>query len=202
MANRYPLPIQRLIDEFAKLPTVGPKTAERYVFYLLRQVPADLNRFSQALAGLKQGLQFCSSCFRLSDAPVCSLCADPKRKADQLCLVADDKSLLALEATGHFAGVYFVLGGVLNAIEGIKPDNLRIKELAARLALGKVKEVILAFNPDMAGETTALYLARLIKQQSPQTTLSRLARGLPMGSDLEYADDITLENALKYRNQI
>jgi recombination protein RecR len=197
---RYPASIQSLIDHFSKLPTVGPKTAERYVFYLLKQHPENLQQFAQAIAELKEKTTICQTCLAIAENNPCAICSDAKRNRSIICLVADTRDLLAIEATGQYQGVYHCLGGVINTIEGVKPEQLNIKQLLARLKQATVKEIILAFNPDLEGETTALYLAKLLKPHKIKIT--RLAKGLPMGADLEYADEITLSNALKYRNEV
>ena len=197
---KYPKSIQNLIDHFSKLPSVGPKTAERYVFYLLSQHPEWLQGFAQAIAELKEKTTVCQNCLGLAEANPCGICSDQKRDHASLCLVADTRDLLALESTKQYNGLYFILGGTINTIEGIKPEQLNLKQLAARLKQDVTKEIILAFNPDLEGETTSLYLAKLLKPRKIKIT--RLAKGLPMGADLEYADEITLTNALKYRNEI
>ncbi|OGF24006.1 recombination protein RecR [Candidatus Falkowbacteria bacterium RIFCSPLOWO2_12_FULL_45_13] len=197
---RYLASIQNLIDHFTKLPAVGPKTAERYVFYLLKAHPESLQQFAQAIAELKEKTAVCRTCLSLAETNPCSICSDPKRNRSCLCLVADTRDLLAIESTKQYHGLYYCLGGVINAIEGIKPENLNLKELLSRLKPPLVKEIILAFNPDLEGETTSLYLNKLLKPYKIKIT--RLAKGLPMGADLEYADEITLSNALKYRNEM
>lgn len=207
---KYPKSIQSLIDHFSKLPSVGPKTAERYVFYLLAQHPESLQAFAQAIAELKEKTTICRNCLAIAEADPCEICSDQKRDHAVLCLVADTRDLLALEATGQYRGAYFILGGTINTIEGVKPEQLNLKQLAARLKQNTVKEIILAFNPDLEGETTSLYLAKLLKPHkiNPHAKfgvgikITRLAKGLPMGADLEYADEITLTNALKYRNEV
>lgn len=196
---RYPASIQNLIDHFSKLPTVGPKTAERYVFYLLKAHPEWLQGFAQAMAELKEKTTVCLNCLTIAETNPCSICSDPKRNHAIICLVADARDLLAIEATKQYSGLYHVLGGVINTIENIKLESLNIKQLLNRLK-PPVKEIILAFNPDFEGETTSLYIVKLLKPKKIKIT--RLAKGLPMGADLEYADEITLANALKYRNEI
>jgi len=197
---RYPTSIQNLIDYFSKLPSVGPKTAERYVFYLLKAHPEWLQGFAQALAELKEKTTVCQTCLSIAETNPCPICSDQKRNRATLCLAADSSDLIAIEATKQYNGLYFILGGVINTIEGVKPEQLNIKRLLARLKTAPIKEIILAFNPDLEGETTALYLAKLLKPLKIKIT--RLAKGLPMGADLEYADEITLSNALKYRNEV
>jgi len=197
---RYPKSIQNLIEHFSKLPSVGPKTAERYVFYLLKQHPEWLQGFAQAIAELKEKTIVCQNCLAIAETNPCSICADNRKNKSIICVVADTRDQLAIEATGQYNGLYHILGGVLNTIEGIKPEQLNIKRLLARLKTMPVKEIILALNPDLEGETTSLYLAKLLKPF--KIKLTRLAKGLPMGADLEYADEITLSNALKYRNEV
>lgn len=197
---RYPASIQNLIDQFSKLPTVGPKTAERYVFYLLRQHPEWLQQFAQAIAEVKEKTTVCQTCLSIAESNPCQICSNQKRNHAVICLVADTRDMLAIEATKQYNGVYHILGGVINTIEGIKPDQLNIKTLLNHLKQSNAKEIILAFNPDLEGETTSIYIAKLLKTHKIKIT--RLAKGLPMGADLEYADEITLSNALKYRNEI
>lgn len=197
---RYPSSIQNLIDHFSKLPTVGPKTAERYVFYLLKAHPESLQAFAQAIAELKEKITVCRDCLAIAETNPCTICSDQKRNRSVICLVADTRDLLAIESIKQYHGLYHVLGGVINTIEGIKPASLNLKELTSRLKQPAVKEIILALNPDLEGETTSLYLAKLLKPYKIKIT--RLAKGLPMGADLEYADEITLANALKYRNEM
>ena len=189
-----------MIDYFSRLPSVGPKTAERYVFYLLKAHPDSLQAFAQAIAELKEKTAVCQTCLSIAETNPCSICSDLKRNHSVICLMADARDMLAIEATKQYNGLYFILGGVINTIEGIKPEQLNIKPLAARIKQKGLKEIILAFNPDLEGETTALYLAKLFKPSKIKIT--RLAKGLPMGADLEYADEITLAHALKYRNEV
>lgn len=197
---KYPSSIQNLINHFSKLPTVGPKTAERYVFYLLKEHPESLQQFAQAIAELKEKTTVCRDCLAIAETNPCPICSDQKRNRSIICLVADTRDLLAIESIKQYNGLYHVLGGVINTIEGIKPESLNLKQFLNRLKQPAVKEIILAFNPDLEGETTSLYLAKLLKPYKIKIT--RLAKGLPMGADLEYADEITLSNALKYRNEM
>lgn len=197
---RYPKSIQNLIDYFSKLPSVGPKTAERYVFYLLKAHPEWLQGFAQVIAELKEKTTVCKTCLAIAENNPCLICSDKKRNQALLCLVADTRDMLVIEETKQYNGLYFILGGVINTIEGVKPEQLNIKALENRLKSGDIKEIILAFNPDLEGETTAMYLAKLLKLYKIKIT--RLAKGLPMGADLEYADEITLTNALKYRSEM
>ncbi|MDP2708726.1 MAG: recombination mediator RecR [bacterium] len=197
---RYPKSIQTLIDCFTKLPSVGPKTAERYVFYLLRQQPDSLQAFAQAIAELKEKTAVCQTCLSMAELNPCAVCSDEKRNKSLVCLVAGTRDMIAIESSRQYNGLYFILGGVINTVEGIKPEQLNIKILLSRLKQNQIKEIILGFNPDLEGETTSLYLAKLLKPYKIKIT--RLAKGLPMGADLEYADEITLTNALKYRNEV
>lgn len=207
---RYPASIQNLIDHFTKLPTVGPKTAERYAFYLLNQHPEWLQEFAQAIAEVKEKTTVCQTCLSIAESNPCQICSDQKRNHSVVCLVADTRDMLAIESTKQYNGVYHILGGVINTIEGIKPDQLNLKALLNHLKQNGAKEIILAFNPDLEGETTAMYIAKLLKPKkiNPYTKfgvgmkITRLAKGLPMGADLEYADEITLSNALKYRSEM
>lgn len=197
---KFPKNIQRLIDEFSLFPTVGPKTAERYVFYLLKRSGNDIQKLVDALLELKKNSIVCRSCHSLSESDPCPICTDPKRSQETICIVADTRDMLTIEGIGQYNGLYHVLGGELNPIEGIKPEQLTIKQLPARISSLSAKEVILALNPTIEGETTSLYIAKLLKPLGIKIT--RIAKGLPMGADIEYADDITLTNALKYRNEM
>lgn len=196
----YPKAIQRLIEAFAKLPTVGPKTAERFALSLLSQPEKDVAELSQAIATLKENVTKCQTCFAIAEASPCSVCSDKRRHNGQLCVVSDQRDYLAIEASRQFQGQFYVLGAELNQLEGIGPSSLNLEPLMKRLQGGEVQEVILALNPTIEGETTSMYLAKLFKSLPVKTT--RLARGLPMGANLEYVDELTLGNALKYRNQI
>lgn len=197
----YPRSIQNLINQFAKLPSVGPKTAERLVFYLLKQPESELHQFGEAIELIKNHIKICSICFNFAESDPCHICSDRQRDPGLVCLVAKPQDIIALEKTGSFNGRYHVLGGQINPLEGRGPEQIRIKELLARIKNDRVKEIVLALNPDLAGETTTLYLTKLLKQY-PELRITRLARGLPMGADLEYADEVTLENAIKERKQI
>ncbi len=197
---RFPAAIQKLIDQFSKLPTVGPKTAERYAFYLLDRSAEELQQFAQALAELKEKTVSCGECFALAESSPCPTCADLRRENSVLCVVADTRDYLAIETSGGFKGRYFILGGELNHLENIGPERLNIEPLLKRLKDGSIKEVILALDPTIEGETTVLYLTKLLKPLNLKIT--RLAKGLPMGADLEYVDELTLSNALKYRNEL
>lgn len=197
---RFPASIQNLINHFSSLPTVGPKTAERYVFYLLRAHPEELQRFAQGVAELKEKTTICQTCMVYAESDPCSICTDNKRDKNLLCVVADTRDMITIESTRKYNGLYHILGGQLNAIEGIKPEQLNIKKLVEKVKAGNIKEIILALNPNLEGETTSMYLAKLLKPYNIKIT--KLAKGLPMGSDLEYADEMTLSNALKFRNEV
>ena len=197
---KYPKSIQNLINELSQLPTVGPKTAERYVFYLLKQSSSDLKKFAQAIAELKDNIIICKNCHAVAETDPCEICSDQKRDASLICVVANTRDMIAIEATNTFSGQYHVLGGVLNTIEGKWPDTLKINSLVAKIKQKTVKEVILALNPNIEGETTSMYITKLLKPYDVK--ISRLAKGLATGSDLEYADEMTLSNALKYRNPV
>lgn len=197
---KFPSSIQNLINKLTDLPSVGPKTAERYVFYLLNQSPQYLQDLSKNIADLKSNLKECQRCLSISESDPCTICADNNRDNSIICIVEDSRDLLAIESGGGYNGLYFVLGGTINTIEGIKPEHLNIKKLMGRIEKeGALKEIILALNPTMEGETTAQYLSKLLKPYN--LNITRLARGLPMGSDLEYVDEMTMANALKYRNK-
>ena len=197
---RFPGSIQKLVDYFSKLPTVGPKTAERYVFYLLKQNPEELQRFAQAIAELKEKTTVCKTCFSVAESNPCIICTDNNRNKNILCIVSSTRDMLTIESTKKYNGLYHILGGQLNAIEGINPEQLNIRPLIEKIKNNNIQEIILALNPNIDGETTSMYLAKLLKPNNLKIT--RLAKGLPMGTDLEYADDMTLSNALKYRNEL
>ncbi len=197
---RFPKAIKRAIEAFSALPSVGPKTAERYVFHLLNQHPEKTGELVQALAELRAGVTVCRECLAISDNNPCAICADPHRDQNTLCLVENTQDLSSLEAIGQYRGRYFVLGGLINTIEKIQPEDLNIRALVKSLRERPVKEIILALNFTLEGETTSLYLKKLLQDYPAQIT--RLAKGLPAGSDLEYADEMTLKNALQYRSEL
>lgn len=196
---RYPKAIQSLIEKLSALPSVGPKTAERYAFYLLRQSDDKLESLATAIKELKAKTITCSSCLALAETNPCSICSDENRSSDTLCVVENTQDLLTIEATKQFSGKYFVLGGLINTINEVKPENLNIEKLVKRIKVDKTKEIILALNFTLEGETTSLYLNKLLRDH---VKITHLAKGLPAGSDLEYADEMTLASALKYRNEI
>lgn len=195
---KYPKSIQNLIDMLTRLPSVGPKTAERYVFYLFKQNPEVLQQFAQAIAELKEKTVICKHCHVISESDPCPICSNNNRLSSTICVVSDTRNMLAIESTGEYMGLYHILGGVINTIRGVKPENLNILTLVSRIKKSNVKEVILALNPNLEGETTAMHLIKILKPLNIK--ISRLAKGLPMGAELEYADEITLASAIKNRN--
>lgn len=192
--------IQDLIDELGRLPGIGPRSAQRLAFHILQADASDVNRLADALRRVKESVRFCATCFNVAEAEQCRVCRDPRRSEEVICVVEEPKDVVAIEKTGEFRGRYHVLGGAINPLEGIGPDNLRIRELMARLASGAVKELILATDPNTEGEATATYLALMIKPMG--LTVTRLASGLPVGGDLEYADEITLSRAFEGRRAL
>ena len=192
--------VQDLIDELGRLPGVGPKSAQRIAFYILSSEPADVTRLTTALTEVKERVRFCEVCGNVSEEARCRICRDPRRNGAILCVVEEAKDVVAIERTREFRGRYHVLGGAINPIDGVGPDDLRIRELMARLADGEIQEVILATDPNVEGEATATYLARMLRPIG--LTVSRLASGLPVGGDLEYADEITLGRALEGRRNV
>jgi len=190
----------RLIEELGRLPGVGPKTAQRLAFFLLRQEPAAVHRLTGAMLDARTKIHHCAECFFLAEAERCHICQDTRRDQSVVCVVEDPRDVFSLERTREFKGLYHVLMGTLSPMDGIGPGNLKIAELLERLRVGAVKEVIIATNPDVEGEATALYLGKLIKPLNIRVT--RLASGLPAGGDLEYADDITIGRALSGRREM
>lgn len=195
-----PEPLSRLMDELSKLPGVGPKTAQRLAFYLLESPETDVKTLSTAMLEAKQRLKTCSRCFSLTDRDPCALCGDSKRDSSLLCVVSEPKDLMALERTREFKGMFHVLGGLISPLDGIGPDDLRIRELLLRLEKQEIQEIIIATNPSATGEATALYIAKLLKPLGVKVT--RLACGLPMGADLDYADEVTLSKAIEGRREL
>jgi recombination protein RecR len=192
--------IQDLIDELGRLPGIGPKSAQRLAFHLLQSETADVNRLAAALTRVKELVRFCATCFNVAESEQCRFCRDARRTDEIICVVEEPKDVVAIERTGEFRGRYHVLGGAINPLEGIGPDNLRIRELMTRLAGGEVKELILATDPNTEGEATATYLALMVKPMG--LTVTRLASGLPVGGDLEYADEVTLGRAFEGRRRV
>jgi recombination protein RecR len=196
----YAGPVQDLIDEFGRLPGVGPKSAQRIAFYLLKVSKDDALRLAKAIAEVKDKVRFCARCFNVSEHELCSICDDDRRDATVVCVVEEPRDLVAVEKTGEFKGRYHVLQGAISPIEGIGPEQLRIRELLERIGSEGVEEVILCTNPNLEGEATALYLGRLLKPMGLRVT--RIASGLPVGGDLEYADELTLGRALEGRRDV
>ena len=196
--------MEALIQALKKLPGVGPRTAERYVFYLLSQPSSVAKELSEAILRAKQTIGFCKVCFNLADGEICSLCRDPNRDKSVICVVEDHRSIRAMERTGGYKGVYHVLLGALSPLDGIGPKDLRVQELRGRIKAGGVREVILATDSDLEGETTALYLTKELKGlgADPPIHVTRLAFGIPMGSSVEYADQVTLGRALEGRRPL
>jgi recombination protein RecR len=193
----YEGPVQDLIDELGRLPGVGPKSAQRIAFHMLAADPADVRRLVAALNEVKEKVRFCTVCGNVAEEEQCRVCRDPRRDLSVICVVEEPKDVVAIERTREFRGRYHVLGGAISPIEGVGPDDLRIKELMARLADGSVTELILATDPNLEGEATATYIARFVKELGVKVT--RLASGLPVGGDLEYADEVTLGRAFEGR---
>ncbi|MCF7860033.1 recombination mediator RecR [Patescibacteria group bacterium] len=195
---KYPAYIQELIDRFSKFPSVGPKTAERYVFYLLKQAPQQIQALALALNDLPEKIQRCSQCRAFSSSDPCEICADKNRNSQLLCIIEKSQDQGVIEKTKQFNGQYFILGELLNTLENIGPEQLPLNELKQLVKKNKVQELIIGLNFNLEGESTAIYLKKIF----PDLKVTRLARGLPAGSDLEYADELSLANALKYRNTL
>ena len=196
----YPEPVARLIEALQKLPGIGPKTAQRLTFYLLKRPAAEVAELAEALNQIKSRISNCSVCFNVTEDDPCRICRDPGRDARGVCVVEEPNDLLALERTGEFRGRYHVLLGALSPLDGIGPEDLKVRELLTRLEAGPVEEIILATNPSVEGEATAIYLAKLLRPLGLRVT--RIARGLPVGGDLEYADEVTLAKALEGRKEM
>ena len=191
-------PIGKLINEFSKLPGVGKKTAQRYAYKIIDMPEADARAFADAIIGVKRKVKYCNICGNFTEKQTCEICTT--RDESIICVVKEPKDVAAIEKLHEFKGVYHVLHGVIDPMDGVGPNDIRIRELLARLSDGKVKEVIVATNPDVSGDATAMYLARLIKPLG--VTVSRLAHGIPIGSEIEYTDDVTLTRAFVERNQL
>lgn len=197
-----PKAVQNLIDEFSKLPGIGPKTAARLVFYLLKKPKSDIEAFGQAVLKLNQNLKYCKECFSITEDEICNICSDSSRKEEILAVVEEPLDIVAVEKSRGYSGLYHVLGGAISPIDGIGPEDLRISELLDRLKNNpKIKEVILATNPSLEGEATATYIKSKIDEFGGETEITRIARGLPVGGDLEYADEITLLQSLEGRKK-
>jgi recombination protein RecR len=192
--------IQDLIDELGKLPGIGPKSAQRIAFHLVQSERVDVNRLVDVLRIVKEKVRFCSQCFNVAEEEECKICRDPRRDNSTICVVEESKDVVAIERTREFRGKYHVLGGAISPIDGIGPEQLRVRELLSRLSDSNIKEIIIATDPNLEGEATATYLARTIKPLGIK--ISRLASGLPVGGDLEYADEITLGRAFEGRRSL
>ena len=197
---KLPTSLQRLINEFSKLPGIGPKSAQRLAFYLLKKDNVEILTLSESVKELRNDITFCSECHNMAETDPCNVCADHNRNKQIVCIVEEPLDALAIDKSGSFAGVFHVLGGVLNPIEGITADKLNIGTLVAKISRNNVSEIIIATNPTLEGETTAMYIAKLLKDTNVKIT--RIARGLPMGGDLEYADEVTLSRAMEGRREI
>ncbi len=198
--SMYSPSIEKLIQSFEKLPSIGNKTAARLAFYILNASEEETNDFVSSIVNAKKNLKYCSKCYNISDTNPCQICGNPKRDQSEICVVEDVRDIIAMEKTHEFRGVYHVLHGSISPMNGIGPDDIKIKELLARLMDGQVKEVILATNPRVEGEATAMYLSKLIKPLGIKVT--RIAHGIPVGGDLEYTDEITLTKALEGRREL
>ena len=196
----YSPSIEKLIESFEKLPSIGHKTAQRLAFYMLDQSKEEIKEFTDSIINAKNNLKFCSKCFNISDTDPCNICSNPKRDESTICVVEDVKDVIAMERTHEFNGLYHVLHGSISPMNGIGPEDIKIKELLARLMDGKVKEIILATNPRVEGEATSIYISKLVKPLGIKVT--RIARGIPIGGDLEYTDEVTLAKALEGRSEI
>ena len=192
--------VQELIDELGRLPGIGPKSAQRIAFHILQTESFDVTRLSEVLRDVRDKVRFCDICGNVTEEQTCSICRDPRRSAATICVVAEAKDVVAIERTREFKGLYHVLGGAISPIDGIGPDDLRIRQLLTRLNDGTVTEVIIATDPNLEGEATATYLTRLLVQ--PGLRVTRLASGLPVGGDLEYADEVTLGRAFEGRRLV
>jgi recombination protein RecR len=200
MRPRFPAPLERLLVSLNRLPGVGPKTALRYLYGMLRWDAEERAALARSLLAVNESVLICDQCRTLSDRSPCGICADPKRRGDLLCVVAEPQDFLALESTGSYDGRYFVLGSVISPLRGVRPEDLPIQPLLDRVRRERVGEIILAFDPDAEGETTMLYLTKLLKPLG--ATVTRLGRGIPVGGDLEYADAVTLADALAGRRAL
>lgn len=195
----YTRPLANLIEQLQRLPGVGPKTAQRLAMHILKRPEADVEALAKALMDAKQQVGYCTTCYHLSADVICEICANPSRDESVICVVADSRDLIALEKTREYRAKYHVLGGLISPMDGIGPDQLNIQSLVRRVSSGKVLEVIMAISPSVEGETTTLYVGSLLK---PFTKVTRIAFGIPMGGDLEYADEVTLAKALEGRREL
>jgi recombination protein RecR len=196
----YAAPVARLLEELERLPGIGPKSAQRLAFHILKSDETSVQRLAEALVEVKRTVRFCERCFNFSEDVLCEVCRDPERDTNVVCVVEEPRDVVAIERTGEFRGSYHVLQGALSPMDGIGPDQLRVRELVERIGAEEIGEVIVATNPNVEGETTALYVARLLKPLG--TRVSRIASGLPVGGDLEYADEVTLGRAIEARRDM
>jgi len=196
----YAKPFAKLVEELNKMPGIGPKSAQRLALYILRLPEEEAERIREAIKVVKEKMTYCSVCFNITDNNLCSVCEDERRDHSLVCVVEEARDILALEKSGEYKGIYHVLQGALNPLEGINPEDLRIKELLMRIKKEEIKEIILATNPNLEGEATAMYLAKLIKPSGVK--VSRIAHGLPVGSSLDYADEVTLIKAMEGRREM
>jgi recombination protein RecR len=196
----YAKPLARLLGELERLPGIGPKSAQRMAFHLMRVPKEEAERLTNAILEVKNTIRFCAECYNFTDQEICDICRDPKRDPVVICVVAEPRDLIAIEKTNEFRGLYHVLGGVISPQDGIGPDHIRLKELMPRLSRYDTQEVIMAMNPTIEGQTTALYVAKLIKPAGIKVT--QIAHGLPSGGDLDYADQATLISALSWRREM
>lgn len=198
--STYSPSIEKLIESFEKLPSIGHKTAQRLAFYMLDLSDDEVKEFTDSIVNAKKNLKFCSKCFNIADTDPCYICADSKRDSSTICVVEDVRDVIAMERTHEFKGVYHVLHGSISPMNGVGPDDIKIKELLTRIMNESVKEIILATNPRVEGEATSMYISKLVKPMGVKVT--RIARGIPVGGDLEYTDEITLTKALEGRSEI
>ncbi len=196
----YATPVQNLIEELSKLPGIGPKSAQRLAFYILRVPSEEAQRLARALVAVKEKIRFCKICYNVTDQEICDYCRDPRRDDSVLCVVEESKDVIAMEKTGEFKGRYHVLQGAVSPIDGVGPEDIRVRELLQRLQDGKIEEIVVATNPNIEGEATAMYIAKLTKPLGIKVT--RIASGLPVGGELEYADEVTLGRALQGRREM
>lgn len=196
----YAAPIAKLIDELSKLPGVGNKTAQRLAFHILNMPAEEVEQLSSSITSAKRNIKYCRVCCNITDSEVCNICSNTKRDSGLICVVEDPKDVVAMEKTREYKGLYHVLNGAISPMEGIGPEEIRIKELLKRIAENDIKEIILATNPNIEGEATAMYISRLLKPVGIKVT--RIAHGVPVGGDLEYADEVTLMKALEGRREI
>jgi len=196
----YSPSIEKLIEAFERLPSIGSKTAARLAFYMLNQSEEQVNEFVSAIVNAKKNLKYCSKCYNISDTDPCIICSNAKRDESIICVIEDVKDVIAMERTHEFKGLYHVLHGTISPMNGVGPDDIKIKELLARLMEGQVKEIILATNPRVEGEATAMYISKLVKPLGIKVT--RIAHGIPVGGDLEYTDEVTLSKAIEGRREL